>query len=516
MTEIKLHHDLVQRFEENVKASKCSSHIVVDRYSYVLNFNQTSSSKHNGVGYARVSTLKQGAHGHSLLTQTETLIKFCNKHDINLIAICVDANASGVISNLERPAFKHLWTIVNENYVVLVSYFDRLSRSTEDFDQLKWALDRAKIKLQIVEYSLALDPELCRMNREEGVDYTPTFEKQTNLESKSYILEYKSKPNLLTAYGYVRDHSMPYGLPEIYYLIQIDAILQRCADVGYHLTKIFVDREQPGHSLRRPGLLKLFETIEPENVLLVTDTSVLSTEGSDSRKIYSDLKTNKNLVEFLSLRPGDPGFDTRGISNNAAHSINMLMQCGMHDVYKERIVATIRRSGRPLPAAPPLPLGADNPEITTDKDLLIYQQQQQIKRLEETIILILGEDEKSERLIELRKKFERPPLKKSDVLFKGSKKITCGLIRVDSRPTEIKEVKSSTILSLPLSQSSPPLPSQHFGPAPALPGPISPAPLLQPLLFPRSYKSYSSSLLAPLPSQSKPILSPAPPFIPRR
>ena len=84
----------------------------------------------NGVGYLRVSTLKQ-VKGHSIDYQTEAIKKYCQQHEINLVKLFIDKGLSGY---KYRPKFKEMNEYVDKNDIQFVITYSitRYGRSTQD------------------------------------------------------------------------------------------------------------------------------------------------------------------------------------------------------------------------------------------------------------------------------------------------------------------------------------------------------------------------------------------------
>jgi len=88
------------------------------------------------VGYARVSTEEQARFGVSLDAQREKIPKYCDVHDLDLVAMEVDAGVSA--KSLDRPGVQRVLTMLDlcQAYGVVVMKLDRLTRSVRDFCEL--------------------------------------------------------------------------------------------------------------------------------------------------------------------------------------------------------------------------------------------------------------------------------------------------------------------------------------------------------------------------------------------
>lgn len=88
------------------------------------------------IGYCRVSTAKQGEHGHGLAAQREMLERFCEAHGYELLTVTTDV-VSGTAS--DRMYGRHVAIAAIESGVadaLLVRALDRVTRDQEDAAKL--------------------------------------------------------------------------------------------------------------------------------------------------------------------------------------------------------------------------------------------------------------------------------------------------------------------------------------------------------------------------------------------
>jgi DNA invertase Pin-like site-specific DNA recombinase len=88
------------------------------------------------IGYCRVSTAKQGQHGHGLAAQRDALERFCDAHGYELLTVTTDV-ASGSAS--DRMHGRHVAIAAIESGVadaLLVRALDRVTRDQEDAAKL--------------------------------------------------------------------------------------------------------------------------------------------------------------------------------------------------------------------------------------------------------------------------------------------------------------------------------------------------------------------------------------------
>jgi len=88
------------------------------------------------IGYVRVSTDEQAAHGVSLAAQEAKLRAYAELYEIELIRVEVDAGASA--KSLNRPALQRALASLKrrEADAILVAKLDRLTRSVRDLADL--------------------------------------------------------------------------------------------------------------------------------------------------------------------------------------------------------------------------------------------------------------------------------------------------------------------------------------------------------------------------------------------
>jgi site-specific DNA recombinase len=88
------------------------------------------------VGYVRVSTEEQASEGVSLAAQEEKVRGFAKLHDLDLVAVEIDAGVSA--KSLARPALVRALVMLDEGQSdgMVITKLDRLSRSVSDWNDL--------------------------------------------------------------------------------------------------------------------------------------------------------------------------------------------------------------------------------------------------------------------------------------------------------------------------------------------------------------------------------------------
>jgi site-specific DNA recombinase len=104
------------------------------------------------VGYPRVSSEEQAKEGLSLGVQVEKLEKYCDLHELNLIAIIPDEGVSA--KTMDRPGWNRIRAMMESGQAdgVAVVKLDRLTRSLGDWVLLidHYFGDKRKLKLHSV------------------------------------------------------------------------------------------------------------------------------------------------------------------------------------------------------------------------------------------------------------------------------------------------------------------------------------------------------------------------------
>lgn len=92
--------------------------------------SHTKVKAQKAVGYIRVSTMQQAAHGESLEGQADAIRAFCTKRKFTLLAIYEDAqSAVGPIAHEDRHGLRDALKLVKQKGAVLiVTNVDRLAR----------------------------------------------------------------------------------------------------------------------------------------------------------------------------------------------------------------------------------------------------------------------------------------------------------------------------------------------------------------------------------------------------
>lgn len=103
------------------------------------------------VGYIRVSTVDQAAHGAGMDAQRASISRACEYRDLDLIEIVADDGYSG--KNMKRPGLERCLQMVRSGEVagIMVTKLDRLSRSIKDFSDIMAASQREAWRLIILE-----------------------------------------------------------------------------------------------------------------------------------------------------------------------------------------------------------------------------------------------------------------------------------------------------------------------------------------------------------------------------
>src|SRR4051794_22768833 len=88
------------------------------------------------VGYVRVSSEEQAAGGVSPAAQEAKVRMYAELHDLDLVAVEVDAGVSA--KTIERPGLARALSMIDkwEADGLLIAKLDRLSRSVADWDRL--------------------------------------------------------------------------------------------------------------------------------------------------------------------------------------------------------------------------------------------------------------------------------------------------------------------------------------------------------------------------------------------
>jgi site-specific DNA recombinase len=105
-----------------------------NRY-YVTIINEIRDHMTKAIGYIRVSTEKQEAHGHSLDAQRVKLEQYCSLYDIELVRVVVE---SGSGKTLAREGLQNALKALKsgEADALVVTKLDRLTRSVVDLGKL--------------------------------------------------------------------------------------------------------------------------------------------------------------------------------------------------------------------------------------------------------------------------------------------------------------------------------------------------------------------------------------------
>lgn len=98
--------------------------------------SRPSTPTTKAVGYIRVSTDMQAAHGVSLDAQQAKLAAYAALYDLTLVEVIVDAGASA--KTLDRPGLQRALGMLRKGKAtaLLVAKLDRLTRSVEDLGEL--------------------------------------------------------------------------------------------------------------------------------------------------------------------------------------------------------------------------------------------------------------------------------------------------------------------------------------------------------------------------------------------
>lgn len=103
------------------------------------------------VGYIRVSTADQAAHGAGADAQRTAITRACEYRSLSLVEIVADDGFSG--KNMNRPGLERCLHMVRAGQAsgLVVTKLDRLSRSIKDFSEIMTASQREGWRLIILE-----------------------------------------------------------------------------------------------------------------------------------------------------------------------------------------------------------------------------------------------------------------------------------------------------------------------------------------------------------------------------
>lgn len=103
------------------------------------------------VGYIRVSTVDQAAHGAGMDAQRSSITRACEYRGLNLCEIVADDGYSG--KDMRRPGLERCIDMVRHGDVdgIMVTKLDRLSRSIGDFSHIMQTAQREGWRLIILE-----------------------------------------------------------------------------------------------------------------------------------------------------------------------------------------------------------------------------------------------------------------------------------------------------------------------------------------------------------------------------
>ncbi len=144
------------------------------------------------VGYARVSSEKQSAHGVSLEAQVEKIRAMSQVQSSELVEIIVDGGESA--KSLERPGMSRLLQLVRDGAVqcVIVTKLDRLTRSVRDLAELVELFARRAVALVSVAESLDTSTAAGRLGLNMLVSVSQ-WEREAIGERTRFALEYKKR-----------------------------------------------------------------------------------------------------------------------------------------------------------------------------------------------------------------------------------------------------------------------------------------------------------------------------------
>lgn len=88
------------------------------------------------IAYVRVSSNEQASGGHSLASQQERLVAYCQAHELTLVDVITDPGVSA--STLAREGLQRALALIASGKAdgLLVTKLDRLTRSLRDLDTL--------------------------------------------------------------------------------------------------------------------------------------------------------------------------------------------------------------------------------------------------------------------------------------------------------------------------------------------------------------------------------------------
>ena len=106
------------------------------------------------VGYVRVSTEEQAAHGISLDAQRARIEAYATAHGLELVEVIEDAGRSG--KNLKRPGLQHVLRMAAKKEVdaVIIMRLDRAFRNVDDARAITRDYDRDGVALHSIDEKL--------------------------------------------------------------------------------------------------------------------------------------------------------------------------------------------------------------------------------------------------------------------------------------------------------------------------------------------------------------------------
>lgn len=160
------------------------------------------------VGYCRVSTREQSEQGYSIPAQQQAIKQYCQKNDLQLVDLYIDAGISGKSID-KRPEMKRLLAdCKNDNFdVVVVWKNSRIARNLKNLLQIIDALDRANVEFQSITEPLALGTPSGRMMLQVMGSFSE-FERNTIAENVSLGMNDRARrgyPNVGQVLGYEPD-----------------------------------------------------------------------------------------------------------------------------------------------------------------------------------------------------------------------------------------------------------------------------------------------------------------------
>jgi len=115
-----------------------------------------NNSIRNAVIYTRVSTDEQAENGFSLGHQKESLERYCELHDIQIVKYFQEDGASG--KDFNRPAFIQMFDFLKKNKkevdAVIFTRWDRFSRNTMETLRIKYEINRLGINVVSTEQGI--------------------------------------------------------------------------------------------------------------------------------------------------------------------------------------------------------------------------------------------------------------------------------------------------------------------------------------------------------------------------